>query len=291
MKKKQKKEKAEAEEKAKGPIGPAKPEIEDEGIFDDVDGEYVPSVIATKKGIKAYSSFVNTLEPVVNPLDQINEAREKAINQYKNEIQQAPQQQKDDREKETSFVSDVYAECYPGTYEGLHNTLIESDEEDDLTRIDSRNRLKKWDFEPENNDDYDSNAVPKSAFQFGVKSKDGRKNKKQSEQKLKNQLKQLEGLYEQKTGKKFVADQENFDQDEPDPNSYEHKLNQKRYRSNTSEEIQIMNKRPRLQEPMTPTRTFEPRTPNSRAIEPRTPGSIREPLTPGGSTLNSKLFK
>jgi len=321
LKKKQKKEKEEAEGKAgkdankQNQTTAKKDVIEEEDIFD-IGDDYIPSAIASKDGVKAYSSYVTTLAPVAKPLQQIQETRDKSISEYKRAMEQQQQQNpephkpqalKDEREKDPSFVSDVYAECYPGAFEhsgpdGMRTVLAGSDdEEEDLTKMDSRTRLKRWDFESDQAwEEYESKreATPKAAFQFGVKNKDGRKPQKKNEAKLKQQLKQLEGMYEEKTGKKF-ADDEDHERHEGDvdTNSYEHKLMQKRVReiSTGNEGIFNFNKKKKNSNDVmiasTTRAAQEPRTPR---MEPRTPGGKRdltEPRTPGGSSFNPNLFK
>lgn len=327
MKKKQKKEEQEKKEalmqvannKGKPVVPIAKPQvpIEDDVDIFDVKGEYIPSVIASASNVKAYSAYVTALAPVSNPLGQIQESRDRSIREFqKNLEQQQNSNQKaaptDHGEKEPSFVSDVYAECYPESFEGggLRTEIGSDDEEDDFTKMDSRQRLKRWDFETDEQfEDYQSKreATPKAAFQFGVKTKDGRKPQKKIDNKLNQQLKQIEGLYEEKTGKKFAKDDDDDVAEKPrvDPNSYEHKLMQKRVRAMTTSEEGIFNfnKKPKLNnnsdvmagsgfvEPKTPQRAV-PQTPQ-RMVEPRTPSrhNLTEPRTPGSASFNPKMFK
>jgi hypothetical protein len=56
-------------------------------------------------------------------LGQIQEARDKTIQEFQKNLEQQQQGPKpvDAGEKEPSFVSDVYSECYPASFEG---TLI-----------------------------------------------------------------------------------------------------------------------------------------------------------------------
>lgn len=95
-------------------------------------------------------------------------------------------------------------------------------------------------------------------------------------------------MYEEKTGKKFVADEdEERVQENIDSNSYEAKLMQKRVRAlSTSDGVFNFNKKQKTE--TTPLRIQEPRMP-----EPRTPGKrdLTEPRTPGGSAFSSNLFK
>ncbi|KAI3838554.1 hypothetical protein MKW92_014488 [Papaver armeniacum] len=73
--------------------------------------------------------------------------------------------EKDAREKDPNFISDSYQE--------YNREVVGSDDEDDLSKMDMGGR----------------EAMPKDAFQFGVKMADGRKTRKQNkDQKLTNEL-------------------------------------------------------------------------------------------------------
>jgi IK cytokine len=101
----------------------------------------------------------------------------------------------DEREKDPAFVSDTYTECYPGAYET--SLAYESDEEEDITKMDlgsKRSKLKRWDFDDEEswnayNDQRE--AMPKAAFQFGVKMADGRKTRRTKENKVEKDLQKI----------------------------------------------------------------------------------------------------
>eukprot|EP00111_Clytia_hemisphaerica_P003679 TCONS_00010526-protein len=75
---------------------------------------------------------------------------------------------------------DSYAECYPGMAE-MNDAVDDSDDDADYTKMDMGNKkgpVKRWDFE--NEDEYNSymekrEAMPKAAFQFGIKMNEGRK--------------------------------------------------------------------------------------------------------------------
>ena len=55
----------------------------------------------------------------------------------------------DEREKDPSFVSDAYAECYPGYHE-YNNTIADSDDEADFSHMDSKTGGKsRTDFDTE----------------------------------------------------------------------------------------------------------------------------------------------
>lgn len=94
---------------------------------------------------------------------------------------------------------DAYAECYP-EYAGLGAEVVDSDEED-FSKMDTGGRggMSRYDFNTEEEwQRYKESkeAMPKAAFQFGVKMSDGRKTHKHldkhREQKLDNQLHQIE---------------------------------------------------------------------------------------------------
>lgn len=78
---------------------------------------------------------------------------------------------------------DSYAECYPGLQE-MDDAIIDSDDEVDYTKMDKGNKkgpIGRWDFDtPEEYSDYMSTkeALPKAAFQYGLKMSDGRKTRK-----------------------------------------------------------------------------------------------------------------
>lgn len=76
-----------------------------------------------------------------------------------------------------------YAECYPGLEE-MNDAIDDSDDEVDYTKMDLGNKkgpIGRWDFDTqEEYSDYMSSkeALPKAAFQYGVKMQDGRKTRK-----------------------------------------------------------------------------------------------------------------
>lgn len=130
--------------------------------------------------------------------------------------------EKDSREKDPNFISESYSECYPG-YQEYHREVVDSDDEDDLSKMDmggrAKGRLHRWDFETEEewakyNDQKE--AMPKAAFQFGVKMQDGRKTRKQNkDQKLNNELHQINKiLARKKADKDGSEDGRHFDDDD-----------------------------------------------------------------------------
>ncbi|KAF8388682.1 hypothetical protein HHK36_025362 [Tetracentron sinense] len=113
--------------------------------------------------------------------------------------------EKDAREKDPNFISESYSECYPG-YQEYNREVVDSDDEDDLSKMDmggrAKGRLHRWDFETE--EDWatyneQKEAMPKAAFQFGVKMQDGRKTRKQNkDQKITNELHKINKILARK---------------------------------------------------------------------------------------------
>ncbi|KAI9122939.1 hypothetical protein K1719_005828 [Acacia pycnantha] len=113
--------------------------------------------------------------------------------------------EKDAREKDPNFISESYSECYPG-YQEYNREIVDSDDEDDLSKMDmggrAKGRLHRWDFETEEEwatYNEQKEAMPKAAFQFGVKMQDGRKTRKQNkDQKLNNELHKINKILARK---------------------------------------------------------------------------------------------
>ncbi|XP_043704969.1 suppressor of mec-8 and unc-52 protein homolog 2 [Telopea speciosissima] len=113
--------------------------------------------------------------------------------------------ERDAREKDPNFISESYSECYPG-YQEYNREVVDSDDEDDLSKMDmggrAKGRLHRWDFETEEEwatYNEQKEAMPKAAFQFGVKMQDGRKTRKQNkDQKLTNELHKINKILARK---------------------------------------------------------------------------------------------
>eukprot|EP00268_Persea_americana_P067917 TRINITY_DN9399_c0_g2_i1.p1 TRINITY_DN9399_c0_g2~~TRINITY_DN9399_c0_g2_i1.p1 ORF type:complete len:565 (-),score=162.07 TRINITY_DN9399_c0_g2_i1:838-2532(-) len=113
--------------------------------------------------------------------------------------------EKDAREKDPNFISESYSECYPG-YQEYNREVVDSDDEADLSKMDmggrAKGRLHRWDFETEEEwatYNEQKEAMPKAAFQFGVKMQDGRKTRKQNkDQKLTNELHKINKILARK---------------------------------------------------------------------------------------------
>lgn len=90
-----------------------------------------------------------------------------------------PQEGKKSKLAEENF----YTECYPDMAE-MHDAIDDSDDEADYTKMDLGNKkgpIGRWDFDTqEEYSDYmnQKEALPKAAFQYGVKMADGRKTRR-----------------------------------------------------------------------------------------------------------------
>jgi len=93
------------------------------------------------------------------------------------------EKQKDDKKLAGMMQSsshDGYAECYPGLAE-MDDAIGDSDDEADFSKMDMGNKkgpVGRWDFDTqEEYGDYmgSKEAMPKAAFQYGMKMADGRK--------------------------------------------------------------------------------------------------------------------
>ncbi|CAK9159261.1 unnamed protein product [Ilex paraguariensis] len=121
--------------------------------------------------------------------------------------------EKDSREKDPNFISESYSECYPG-YQEYNREIVDSDDENDLSKMDmggrAKGRLHRWDFETEEEwatYNEQKEAMPKAAFQFGVKMQDGRKTRKQNkDQKLTNELHKINKILARKKMEKGDID-------------------------------------------------------------------------------------
>ncbi|UJR30421.1 hypothetical protein I4U23_017956 [Adineta vaga] len=106
------------------------------------------------------------------------------------------------------FSDDSYAECYPGTM-AEEDVNIDSDDEPDFDKMDMGSKkgpVGRWDFDTaEEYSDYmgQKEAMPKAAFQYGVKMNDGRKTRrgagpKDDKQKIEREWQQISKILESK---------------------------------------------------------------------------------------------
>ncbi|XP_074649782.1 protein Red-like [Tubulanus polymorphus] len=106
-----------------------------------------------------------------------------------------PKMKEDERLKKLKrkMAISSYAECYPGMAESA-DAIDDSDDEVDYTKMDMGNKkgpVGRWDFDTqEEYSDYMANkeALPKAAFQYGVKMADGRKTRRAGPKDEKAQL-------------------------------------------------------------------------------------------------------
>lgn len=102
---------------------------------------------------------------------------------------------------------DGYAECYPGLEE-MDDAVIDSDDEVDFTKMDKGNKkgpIGRWDFETqEEYSEYMSSkeALPKAAFQYGLKMSEGRKTRKNKNenQKLDQEWQKIQKIITKRKG-------------------------------------------------------------------------------------------
>ncbi|XP_067664128.1 protein Red-like [Haliotis asinina] len=135
--------------------------------------------------------------------------RFKSYADMEDEKQKASEKAEKDRLKklQSKMEIDSYAECYPGMVEAF-DAIDESDDEVDYTKMDQGNKkgpIGRWDFDTqEEYSDYMSNkeALPKAAFQYGVKMADGRRTRrtgpKDEKAKLDRELQQINRIIQKR---------------------------------------------------------------------------------------------
>ncbi|KAF7206907.1 down-regulator of HLA II, partial [Nothobranchius furzeri] len=228
--------------KDKGKLDDKRAPEADLSIFDDI-GDYIPSATSTTKPVKdkdrhrernreddsksrRHSYFEKPradehqlMDVDAGPgsvRDQINMINEKfggaAGSQWQGQ-DTGSQRRDSSKEHLGDFFggSNSYAECYPATMDDL---AVDSDEEVDYSKMDQGNKkgpLGRWDFDTqEEYSDYMNNkeALPKAAFQYGIKMSEGRKTRrfKETNEKaeLDRQWKKISAIIEKR--KKLEAD-------------------------------------------------------------------------------------
>ncbi|XP_073154663.1 suppressor of mec-8 and unc-52 protein homolog 2 isoform X2 [Henckelia pumila] len=160
--------------------------------------------------IQAYEMQVG-VDAQLEPQLMTQEEKDRGLGSvFKRDDQRLQQlREKDAREKDPNFISESYSECYPG-YQEYNRAIVDSDDEDDLSKMDmggrAKGRLHRWDFETEEEwakYNEQKEAMPKAAFQFGVKMQDGRKTRKQNrDQKLNNDLHKINRILARKNSEK-----------------------------------------------------------------------------------------
>ncbi|GJQ79825.1 hypothetical protein Trydic_g23289 [Trypoxylus dichotomus] len=150
----------------------------DDSIYGDI-GDYAPSKgksSDTRENRKRHSYFDKHEEDddkISAPALKINKSA-----QILNRLTQEPE---------------GYAECYPGLEE-MNDAIDDSDDEVDYSKMDLGNKkgpIGRWDFDTaEEYSDYmnQKEALPKAAFQYGVKMADGRRSRKHKDKNEKAHL-------------------------------------------------------------------------------------------------------
>lgn len=151
---------------------------QEDSIYDDI-GDYVPAAKSSRHrdhDRKRHAYFdKHDNEPVDNvaPTYRVNKSAE-----ILNKLQQEPE---------------GYAECYPGLEE-MNDAIDDSDDEVDYSKMDLGNKkgpIVRWDFDTaEEYSEYmnQKEALPKAAFQYGLKMADGRRSRKHKDKNEKAHL-------------------------------------------------------------------------------------------------------
>ncbi|XP_012288594.1 protein Red [Orussus abietinus] len=167
------------------------PRPQDDSIYGDI-GDYVPTVSKKdntnhQKDKKKGSYFDKPDEPRADVEDKSNAPQLPNVSALPSNIDiNAPK--KGALLNKLAAEPEGYAECYPGLDE-MQDAIDDSDDEVDYTKMDLGNKkgpIGRWDFDtPEEYSEYMNNkeALPKAAFQYGVKMADGRRTRKYNKEK------------------------------------------------------------------------------------------------------------
>uniref|UniRef100_A0A673BPS3 IK cytokine n=1 Tax=Sphaeramia orbicularis TaxID=375764 RepID=A0A673BPS3_9TELE len=186
-------------------------------IFDDV-GDYIPSSTSSSKPTKEKDRHRERERDRDRERDREDDSKSRRHSYFekpRGDEHQVETNPLIDSSKEQlgDFFggSNSYAECYPATMDDL---AVDSDEEVDYSKMDQGNKkgpLGRWDFDTqEEYSDYMNNkeALPKAAFQYGIKMSEGRKTRrfKETNEKaeLDRQWKKISAIIEKR--KKMEAD-------------------------------------------------------------------------------------
>ncbi|KOC64381.1 Protein Red [Habropoda laboriosa] len=163
------------------------PRPQDESIYGDI-GDYVPTIgkkDSNQQREKKKSSYFDKPENSMDTDDKANTPQLPSV---------APSSTENNAPKKGALLNKLaaepegYAECYPGLDE-MQDAIDDSDDEVDYTKMDLGNKkgpIGRWDFDtPEEYSEYMNNkeALPKAAFQYGVKMADGRRTRKYNKEK------------------------------------------------------------------------------------------------------------
>nr|XP_002129642.1 protein Red [Ciona intestinalis] len=193
-------------------------------IYDDA-GEYVPSL---KKSSKRKSDGVGPYFEKPKPdesLDTLKAAADSSIKELVKNISEKQAVEKNKKAEQEvknkhkgnalvgsskASVPDSYAECYPSTQFNIAGLGEDSDDEADYSKMDNGHKkgpVGRWDFDTQ--EEYSSymskkEAMPKAAFQYGIKMSGGRKTRRTREQnekqKLNRELQQIQQIITKRKG-------------------------------------------------------------------------------------------
>ncbi|XP_018301643.1 protein Red [Mycetomoellerius zeteki] len=169
--------------------------VADESIYGDI-GDYVPTMMSKKDAQlreKKKGSYFDKPESNLDTDDKAN-APQLPNALQPNAMAAAVVAADSNAPKKGALLNKLaaepegYAECYPGLDE-MQDAIDDSDDEVDYTKMDLGNKkgpIGRWDFDtPEEYSEYMNNkeALPKAAFQYGVKMADGRRTRKYNKEK------------------------------------------------------------------------------------------------------------
>jgi IK cytokine len=187
-------------------------------IFDDVDDDYsLEEAKDQKPALPPGPSMPGPMMPSMGDMSDYDFSSDAAFENLpplpKATTATSNKPKIEDKPKEKKKIEDDdYMECYPSTFEGMGFAQGDEEDEEDITKMDTKKKLKRWDFETDEDwikYEQTREATPKAAYQFGVKMADGRKTKQQKGQKSKinNQLKKIENIWDNKKRKADGGDE------------------------------------------------------------------------------------
>ncbi|XP_058790582.1 protein Red isoform X2 [Phymastichus coffea] len=162
--------------------------VQDDSIYGDI-GDYVPSISKIEsshsKSSKKKESYFDKPAEEYTEKDNAPQLPNPSVASVT--VSEATQKKGGLLDK-LAAEPEGYAECYPGLDE-MQDAIDDSDDEVDYTKMDLGNKkgpIGRWDFDTqEEYADYmnKKEALPKAAFQYGVKMADGRRTKKFNKEK------------------------------------------------------------------------------------------------------------
>ncbi|XP_077983588.1 protein Red-like [Glandiceps talaboti] len=130
----------------------------------------------------SWASSSMTAEPESSKSSSRHHGKEeKSKGQYRQE--EGKEKRKGRQGRDMNYIPDSYAECYPGAIE-TEDATYDSDDEPDYSKMDLGNKkgpIGRWDFDTQEEYSHYMNnkeALPKAAFQFGVKMSEGRRTRR-----------------------------------------------------------------------------------------------------------------